>query len=123
MIGRRRSEFNEVVIAGLSLMKSDLRRFPLISGRVRADWKNKGKEKKTRTRPWPKVVEGKHMTNRDGERKRERRRRRREKDPWVDGERERETTWLVFFIYRNLEDWMNRSLEERRKAKSGAVKL
>lgn len=73
LIGRRRSGFNELVIAGLSL-KSDLRRFPLISGRVRTDWKNKGKEKKTRTRPWPKVVDGKHMTNCDGERAGERER-------------------------------------------------
>lgn len=86
MIGRRRSGFNGLVIAGLSL-KSDLRRSDLISGRVRTDWKNKGKERKTRTRPWLKVVEGKHMTNCDGERECER-------------ERESERTWLVFFIYR-----------------------
>lgn len=69
LIGRRRSGFNEVVIPGLSL-KSDLRRSDLISGRVRTDWKNKGKEKKTRARPWPNVVEGKHMSNCDGERER-----------------------------------------------------
>lgn len=62
MIGRRRSGFNELVIPGLSL-KSDLRRSDLISGRVRTDWKNKGREKKTRARPWPKALEGKHMSN------------------------------------------------------------
>lgn len=71
MIGRRRSGFNELMIVGLSL-KSVLRRFELIWGRVRADWKNKGKEKKTRARPWPKVVEGKHMSNCDGKKERER---------------------------------------------------
>lgn len=80
LIGRR-SGFDNVIL-GLSL-RSELRRSDLISGRAKTDWKNKGKVKKARARPWLKV-EGKHMSNRDGERER----------LWA----ERET--FRFFLYR-----------------------